>query len=196
MALNISRMRRRFETQFEARDDGGYFYRRNWKGAGIPVTPEERETFVTQYVYRLYLILGAMVVAVSMLLGGLILRTGKGTAAQVPPFEIFGGMVAISLVATGLFQWVYLSPARQLKGRSPVGRELTRDEVRAIAFRRISYAQIAVIALIGGLATTRHQPTWGPGGHGWPFLGGFMVLVAVVQAFRKWHFEQEHPDDL
>jgi hypothetical protein len=30
----------------------------------------------------------------------------------------------------------------------------------------------------------------------WLALGGGLVILTTVQAFRKWRFESEHPEDL
>src|SRR5690349_6109355 len=149
MAFSIPRLQQRFERQFEATDHGGYLYRCYFKAAAIPVTARERDAFTEQYVLRLYVIVSVMVVALMILLGVLVMRTGTGAMGQVPPVQIFAGMIAISVIATGWMEWVFRAPARALKGRATVTLERSKDEVRAVFLKRMSYGQLALLAGIG-----------------------------------------------
>jgi hypothetical protein len=194
MAFNVLRMRQRFESQFEPAGEGGYLYRQNWKAVAIPVSAKERDTLARQYAVRIYLVLSITVVAITVLLCVLFLRTSTHAAGQVPPAQIFAGMVAISLVATGLLEWIYRAPSRALKGRPAVGRERTREDVRTISFRRMTYQRLGVTALIGaGSYTYIADGAWD---RRWIFVPPLVVLVTAVQAFRKWRFERRHPDIL
>src|SRR4051794_38933533 len=194
MAFNVPRMRERFESQFEPTDEGGYLYRQNWKAAAIPVSAQERDTLARQYAVRIYLVLSFMVIAITVLLCVLFLRTSTYAAGQVPPAQIFAGMVVISLVATGMLEWIYRAPSRALKRRPAVERERTREEVRAISFRRMTYQRLGLTALIGaGSYTYIAHGDWD---RRWVVVPPFVVLVAAVQAFRKWRFEHRHRDIL
>ncbi|WP_028969392.1 hypothetical protein [Sphingomonas sp. URHD0057] len=185
-------MRQRFEWQFEATGEGGYLYRRNWKAAAIPVTAEERDRFIRQYVVRIYIILSVMVVAVTVLLGVLILGTGTGAVAKVPRVQFLAGMVAISLVGTALMLWIYGSPARALQDRAAVADARSAEEVRAVILGKMSYGRLAFVALVGA-ASVIHTIN-GHWDRRWIVLPPLIVLFAAVQAFRKWRFESEHPD--
>jgi hypothetical protein len=194
-------MQQRFERQFEATDHGNYLYRCYFKGAAIPVTAGERDAFTEEYVLRLYVILSAMVLALAILLGVLVMRTGTGSMSQVPPAQIFAGMVAISIVATGWMEWVFRAPARALRGRKPVDFGLSKEAARAAAFKRMSYGRLTVLWFFGAVTAFMRRDnggpggySWGPGGHGWQILGELLMLVAAVQAFRKWRFERAHPN--
>ncbi len=55
---------RNFESQFERDGMGGYLYRLEGKGKPIPVGAGERQRFVSQYASRIFLLWGAMMVAV------------------------------------------------------------------------------------------------------------------------------------
>jgi hypothetical protein len=184
-------MQQRFERQFEATDHGGYLYRCYFKGAAIPVTAGERDAFTEQYVVRLYVILSVMVVALMILLGVLVMRTGASSIGQIPPTQIFAGMVAMSIVAAGWMEWVFRAPARALKGRTPVV-GLSKDAARAASFNRMSYAQLALLAGIGATAPLAHRHNSWHWAY-WP-IGVCLVAAAAIQAFRKWRFESEHPD--
>jgi hypothetical protein len=192
MAFSIRRMQQRFERQFEATDHGAYLYRCYFKGAAIPVTPGERDAFTEQYMVRLYVILSVMVLALMILLGVLVMRTGARSMGQVPPAQIFAGMVAISIVATGWMEWVFRAPARALKGRTPVA-GLSKDAARAASFKRFSYAQLALLAGIGATAPFAHRHNSWHRAY-WP-IGACLVAAAAITAFRKWRFENAQSDD-
>jgi hypothetical protein len=198
MAFSIPQMQQRFERQFEATDHGVYLYRCYCKGAAIPVTPGERDAFTEQYTVRLYVILSVMVLTPMILLGALVMRTGTRSMGQVPPGQIFAGMVAISIVATGWMEWVFRAPARELRGRAPIGQARSKDEMRAIYFKNISYGKILAIALLGLSAPLARRNLWpeNVAWHRWSWaIAIVVVLGATIVAVRKWRFESAHPDD-
>jgi hypothetical protein len=198
MAFSFARMQQRFEAQFEPGDQGGYLYRANSKAAAIPVSSEERDTFAMQYAVRLYAIVSAMVLAVTVLLGVVVLRTDTHRMGDAPTVQIFAGMVVISLVATAGMEWVFRAPARALKGRAPVSRALTSDEAREVAFKRMTYGRLAAIALLGLSAPIARRNLFpeNVAWHRWSWaIAVVVVLVATTVAVRKWRFESAHSDD-
>jgi hypothetical protein len=55
---------RNFESQFERDGTGGYLYRLEGRGKPSPVGAGERQRFVSQYASRIFLLWGAMMLAV------------------------------------------------------------------------------------------------------------------------------------
>ena len=173
-------MRESFDAQFEAADGGRLLYRRNQKGEPIPVSTAERERFVQQYVRRVWLILGGMMIGLLAFTGIVIWRT-VATNSELPDLLIYIGTAAIAVVGIGLMYWVRGAPARDLIGRTPIGRERTRGQLAAVAFAG------AILPF-----TLRSQ---GDILHGWGRLwlafGAALVLLAGIQAFRKWRLDRE-----
>jgi hypothetical protein len=201
MAGSVQRLRENFEAQFEAAGEGRYFYRRNQKGEPIPVSAEERERFVRQYVKRIWLVLSGMM-AVLFAFMVLFVWLTVATNSELSDVQLYLGIGVISVIAIGLMYWVRGAPARELEGRTPVGRERSTDEMRAIFFQKISYGQLATAAGFGVILpfmqTFGRHPVdvfhgWG---RLWLVLGAALVLLAAVQAFRKWRFDNQHPSDV
>jgi hypothetical protein len=194
---SVQQMRETFEAQFEDSGHGKYLYRRSQKGEPLPVTVEERERFVRQYVRRIWLIMAGMMITLLAFVGITIWRI-IATHSDFPDMLIYVGTAGIAAVAIALMYWIHGAPARELEGRTPVGRERSKEEMRAILFGRLSYWQLAGVAAMGFIFpfTLRSHPDVF---HGWARLwlvfGASMVLMAAVQAFRKWRFESAHPDD-
>lgn len=191
-------MKASFEEQFEAAGENRYLYRKNQKGEALPVAAEEKERFVRQYVRRIWLIMGGMMAALGVFWGLLIWWT-VSTSSDFQEKPSYVGTILIAAIAVVLMIWVRGAPARELQGRMSVGRERTRDEMLAIFFKKTSYGQLAMVAMAGVILpfmlTTRFDVF-----HGWGRLwfasGGALILLAAVQAFRKWRFESEYPDDV
>ena len=190
---SVQQMRESFDAQFEAADGGRLLYRRNQKGEPIPVSTAERERFVQQYVRRVWLILGGMMIGLLAFTGIVIWRT-VATNSELPDLLIYIGTAAIAVVGIGLMYWVRGAPARELIGRTPIGRERTRDEMRKLMLQKMSYGQLAAVAFAGAILpfTLRSQ---GDILHGWGRLwlafGAALVLLAGIQAFRKWRLDRE-----
>jgi len=194
---SVDRMRESFEAQFEPAGDNRYLYRRNQKGEPIPVTGEERDRFSRNYLRQIWFILGGMTVAL-LGFGGLILWWTVWINSELPDVSLYIGLGVITATAIALMYWVRGGPARALEGRTPVGRERTKDEMRAILFKKLSYGQLAAVVAVGAILpfTLRSRPDVFRGwGRLWLVYGAAIILIAAVQAFRKWRFESEHPSD-
>ena len=104
------------------------------------------------------------------------------------------GLVMIPYI--GYFRWVWASPARELAGRMPVAGARSPDEVRRLRFQRLKYGQLAAAAF-GGLVIPFVGSSHGDVFSGWNCLwlafGAALILIAAVQAFRKWRFESDDP---
>jgi len=187
---------RNFESQFEEDGNGGYVYRLRGKGRPIPVGAAERRRFIDQYAWRIFLIWGAMLIALMLFFLTFYWRVVT-TSKVLPSSVIFSdpffyeGFILIGLPATTLMYWLGEAPARALRDRASIGPEPTAEEKRAIAFRNKSYGNLALIALVGGASYEYiADGHWDPR---WIVVPVAVVLVAAVQAFRKWRFERLHP---
>jgi hypothetical protein len=159
----------------------------------------ERRRFIAQYVWRIFLLWGAMMVAALLFFFfffGRIVRS-----ATVPPSTLilsdplfYGGLGIIVLPASALMYWLGGAPARTFRGRDSLGPEPTKNEVRAVSFRKMSYQRLAFVALVGGASYA--YIARGEWDRRWMVIPPLIVLFAAVQAFRKWRFERLHSDTL
>ena len=198
LGSSVQQMRESFEAQFEAAGEGAFLYRRNQKSEPVPVTADERARFVHQYVRRIWFILWGMMAALPAFVALLIWRT-VATNSDLPEVTMYVGIGAIAVVSIGLMYWIRGAPARELEGRTPVGRERSKDEMQAILFRKLSYGQLASVAVMGAILpfTLRSHPDVFHGwGRLWLLFGGAVIALAADQALRKWRFESEERDDL
>ena len=189
-------MIRNFESQFEVSGDGEYLYRLNGKGKPIPVNRLERSRFIAQYVSRALLVQAIMMAAGTAFFFAFLYKA-VASAKATPGREIlsdpmfYAGTAAILLPAWALLRWVWGAPARALAERASVGEARTTDEMRALAFRRMTYSRLAFVAAIGvGSFDYIADGYWD---RQWAFVPPLLVSVAAVQAFRKWRFERRHP---
>lgn len=195
MSMNnsIQKMHENFEAQFEVAADGRYLYRRNQKDEPIPVSADERERFIRQYKSLIRVILGGMMAALVAFFA-LVIWWTAATKSELPDVPTYIGISAIAIVALTLMYWVRGSPARELGGSAPIGRKRTREEMRSIFFKKISYGQLAMAAVVGAFLPFTSGPDVF---HGWARLwlvfGGLIVLLAGVQAVRKWSFDRQRP---
>jgi hypothetical protein len=189
---STNQLREAFEAQFELRD-GRYLYRRNQRGEPIPVKPEERERFIRLYIGRVRWILGGMTVAIVAFIA-LAAWWSVSIGNDLPDGSLFAGLIAISVVAIGAMYFVQGAPARELEGRSSVGRERSKEEMRAIFLAKITYGRLAGVAAAGVLIPMSQAAKTDifSGWHRiWLIAGAGLVLLAAVQAFRKWIFENQ-----
>src|SRR4051812_27298857 len=107
------RTRQSFEAQFEADGDGRYLYRRNSKGEPIPVTAEERERFVSEYVRRMWLIRIATAVALCVVVGFVLPHSVRPSGVFSDPL-FYGALVLIAVPSVAMMYWAGSAPAREL----------------------------------------------------------------------------------
>jgi regulator of sirC expression with transglutaminase-like and TPR domain/MFS family permease len=185
-------LRKAFADQFE-QDGTGFVYRRSQKGEAIRVSAEERRKFVDGFDRNVRRSKWMIYLGLSLVLGGILALSllENYEVSQVATFAAFG----LAMIPYFAFnQWAWSAPARELAGRTPIAGELSSDEVRRLRFQRISYGQLAGVAA-GGVAIPfiggSHQDLFSGWNRLWLLLGSALVLLAAVQAFRKWRFEQE-----
>lgn len=191
---NIQRMREEFESQFEPAGGNRYLYRRNQKGEPIPVSPEERRRFIDTYARRVRYLLGATVILVMAFIGAAI-AWEMSSGIELPEWTILTGALTVTAISIVAMYWARGAPARELRGRASIGRERTGEEMRVIYFKKISYGQLAIAAVVGTvLVASRASDGESSSTSHWIWLvaGTGLVILAVAQALRKWIFESQN----
>jgi hypothetical protein len=188
---HLDRVRQAFADQFS--DDGhSFIYRRYQKGVPVRVSKLERDRFVAAFNKRIRYGMWSIVpatVGLILLLAWLI-PDADSPAAQI---ATWGGIAAILLPFVAIFYWAWGAPSRELERRTPEGPALSKEEARALAFSKITYGQLALAALMGvGLVwkMSTEIDVFHGSGLVWLVFGGALVLLAGVQAIRKWSFSQ------
>jgi Flp pilus assembly protein TadD len=186
------RIRQTFADQFE-QDGKNFFYRRSQKGEAIRVSAEERNKFIDEFDRNVRRANWIIYAGLTLVLGGII-AFSLLRGSDLSQVAVFVGIGLVMIPYSAYYRWAWAAPARELAGRTPVARERTPDEVRRLRFERMKYGQLAAAAF-GGLIIpfvgASRQNVFSGWGRLWLVLGGAFALLAVVQAFRKWRFEQE-----
>lgn len=176
-----------FADQFQP-DGDDYLYRKGMKAAPIRVAKVERDNFVDAYRRHARIGFWAMLLALILLSTLLI-----GVSMSNDAVDVETGTYAIVGFVSALFLWsnfhAWNAPHRALRHRVTTGVALTKEEARRMALDQISYGQLAGVG-VGSfyfvwIAWDEHGGFIG-WGRLWLGLAGLMMLVAVVQAFRKW----------
>ena len=187
------RVRQSFADQFEQQGTS-FIYRKSQKGEAIRVSAEERDRFLDEFARNSHRANWIIFVAIAVTIGGTItLSVFEGF--DVPQAAFMVAIVVAIIPYFVYFKWAWAAPARELVGRTPVARERSPEEFRRLALQRITYGQLASAAA-GGLiipfVATSRQNLFDGWNRVWLVFGGGLVLLAAVQAFRKWRIEQEH----
>jgi hypothetical protein len=187
-----ARIRRLFADQFEP-DGDGFIYRRSQKGEAIRVTSAEHQGFIDQFNRQVRYANWSIYIGVFLALGAAVLVSVLSRSDSADPVIYF--CIALGTVPYFILYYrAWAAPARELEGRMPIAGALSTEEVRRLTFGRISYGKLAAVAA-GGIVL----PFFGSNRHDvfsgwnrlWLVLGAALVLLAAVQAFRKWRFEAE-----
>ncbi len=188
----LDRLRQAFADQF-SRDEHGFIYRKFQKGAPIRVSERERDELVTTFNKRIrYATWSIVPLTIGLILPLVwLVPDADGPAAQI---VMWVGLAAILLPFLSIFFWAWNAPYRQLESRTPEGAALTKEEARALAFSKITYGQLALVALMGAGLVWK-MSTKIDVFHGWGMiwlgLGSALIALAGVQAIRKWRFSQQ-----
>jgi Flp pilus assembly protein TadD len=185
-------VRQAFLDQFEP-DKDAFIYRRSQKGEAIRVTASERDRFIDDFELSLRRSKWIIFAGIAILIGGELAVSFLDERAPSPVVIYVGvALTFIPYLAHHRFAWA--APSRELAGRTPIARERSRDEVRRLQFKRISYGQLGLAALFGLALPFIVTPTPLSGwSRSWLAAGAGIALVAGVQAFRKWRLEQDEP---
>ena len=190
---HFARIRELFSDQFEP-DGAGFLYRKGMKGAPIRVAEAERDAFVSTFNRRLRYAAWSIVPATLLLIGLFVVLVPDvdSTAAQV---AVYVGIALILAPFLLVYYWAWNAPARVLERRPVAGEARTRDEVRRLMFAKMTYGQLGLAAAGGVLlvwkVSARHDVLHGWGAL-WLVFAGLLIVVAAIQACRKWLFERKH----
>ena len=180
-----------FEAQFEPYRQG-YAYRKNMKGPAIPVTADERNRFVGNYVrfnrYGVWTMVAAMTVLA-------FIATAWSTAMDIAVSDgmIFGAIIVLAMVFLAVHRWFWTAPAREVALRTPISEERSRSDAKRVMLKRTPYRYIigmAVVSIWAALdSATRHGWTSG-WGRLWLVLAGLFVVGFSLQILRKWRLDR------
>jgi hypothetical protein len=84
------------------------------------------------------------------------------------------------------------APVRALRGRGNDGEARSPEENRRIGFAKLTYGQLAAtagFAVVLLLKLDRHSDLFSGWNLAWVIMAAGLVILAAVQAFRKWRFE-------
>jgi tetratricopeptide (TPR) repeat protein len=184
--------RQLFADQFEPYGSG-FTYRRSQKGEAINVTAQERERFLDQFEHHIRRAKWIIYLGLTVVLGSIILlpvwRGGDSLEAIA-----FAGIALVMVPYFAYFRWAWAAPARELAGRTPIAGPRAPQEVQRLKFERITYKQLGWAAL-GGVAIpfigNSRDDVLSGWNRLWLVFGVGLIVLAAVQAFRKWRFEQE-----
>jgi tetratricopeptide (TPR) repeat protein len=187
------RARQAFADQFE-QDGSGFVYRRSQKGEAIRVSAEEHDRFIGEFNSNLRRANWIIYVGLTLVLGGII-ALSLLSGSDLSEAAIFIGIGAVMIPYVAYYRWAWAAPARELAGRTPIAVERSPEEARRLQFQRVSYGQLAGAAFAGLVI-----PFIGSSGDDvfsgwnrlWLVFGGALVLMAAVQAFRKWRSERDN----
>lgn len=178
---------RLFSDRFEPAGDG-YIFRSKLTAPGYAVSAAERDQFVADHARRSRRATWGLAafMTVALLLGAaFFIASGR----DVPTVYIGGVMLGSWLLIFVVIRWIWNAPVRCLHGRAPVAAGLDKTEARREGLRRLPWRNlglavgVAVFVLFQGY---QQDPTFS-GWHGlWLVASGGLLLLAAVQAFRKW----------
>lgn len=189
---HFNRVRQMFANQF-TNDAHGYTYTKSQKGAQFRVSEGERNDFVETFDRRMRYSIWLMIIPMMILIFLLVWLIPDSESSKFQ-LAMWIGLGAILLPYWIFFYWSWNAPARELQGRTPASRELTKSEARALTFSKITYSQLVVVALLGvGLVWDQSRETDVFHGVGviWLSMGSGLVLLSIVQMLRKWRLRQQ-----
>jgi hypothetical protein len=129
---HFDRIRKMFVDQFEP-DGDGFLYRKSLKGAPVRVSFAERDDFITSFNRRLRYSTWSIFPATLVLIGLLVwlVPDADSAAAKV---AMYVGIGLILIPFLGGYYWAWNAPSRELRGRSPEGAALSKEEVKRLKF--------------------------------------------------------------
>ena len=186
------RVRQSFADQFE-QDGTSFVYRRSQKGEAIRVSADERRKFIDQFDQNVrrakWIIYGGLTLVLGCLISFSLLE-----GFDLSQAAIFVGIGFVMIPYFAYYRWAWAAPSRELGSCTPIAGERPADEVRRLRFERMTYGQLAGAAF-GGLMIpligSSRQDVFSGWSRLWLVFGGGLVLLAAVQAFRKWRLEKE-----
>ena len=186
MFRHEAELEKQFRNQFR-QEEGRLVFRRGARGAPVVVNQAEVEQAVSLFMKRQRLVLIAMVaVTIAAIFFLVLYDNGRLADAEWTTWAL----VVLWLVAFWpAFMWAWRTPTAEFARRVPVGRERSRQELRAETLSNWGWPRV-----IGGLAlglalTVPHLFAWPPAGLDawlWFGLGIVLVVISCVNCLHKW----------
>ena len=183
-------IRKQFADQFEP-DGDGFFYRRYGRDAAIRVTADEKQRFIATFNCHLKFAFWGMMVAI-VALAIICVTYAVETNTEISDRTIYIGLGVITVAFIAANFWARSLPTRELRYRATVGERRSRDEMRRLMIEKITYGQLAMVGLIGVYCLLRvnyHADLLSGFNAFWLIGGALDLVLALIQAFRKWRFE-------
>ena len=190
MNSSFRHLREMFAAQFDA-DGDGFIYRYSNKGPAIRVTAAEREAFLKQFGRSLWLMVGLIIAAILAWFAAFAFYIGQDR--EPPEGLVYLGLVGIAAGSGAASYWAWRAPVRALRARTPVARAKTGEEYRREYLGKLGYGQLAFAGLFGvavPFLVSRDFDVFSGWNRLWFVFGGGLVIVALVQAVRKWRIER------
>ena len=176
-----------FDAQFEPNGDG-FLYRRSLKGAPIRVSAAERDRFSAAYRRIFRRLIWGTAAAILALLAA-VMAPAFMSNRDPPQILIFATMAVGLLPMLLIHHRLWNAPARELRGRSVVGRERSRSEASHVWLSRLSWAQFGATLLVVPVLLFKVSfafDIWHGWGRLWLLFAGIIAMMLVYQAIRKW----------
>jgi len=190
---HFAKSRQMFADQFEP-DGGNFKYRTSLKAAPLHVSAAERDRFVEAFNRHVRHAIWALFAAIMILVGLL----ASFVTEPSDSLTYMGSTAILAAAFMGYFLWAWYAPARELRGRPPIGEPRSHAEVKRLTFARMTYGKIFVPTAVGAAlllaAFSKGDPF-----SGWNLVRLAVALVlilgAAIQAYRKWRFESQDGRD-
>ena len=188
---HFERVRQIFADQFEP-DGSDFLYRKSMKGGPVRVSRSERDAFISTFNRRLRYSTWSILPATLLLIGLLVVLAPDSDTPSAKVATYLGiGLILVPFLAG--YYWAWNAPARELERRPLAGEAYSREEVRKRALGKITYGQLALVPLMA-VAMLWKVSAKNDVLHGWGRLwllaAVALILLAAVQASRKWLFER------
>jgi hypothetical protein len=186
----FERVRQMFADQFEP-DGKDYIYRKHMKGAPIQVSTSERNRYIASF--NTYIKYGSWsIIGGTIILGVSLAFYAVETATDLSDIALYVGLGSITVAFMVGYYWAWNLPVRELRGRGTVGEARSRAEIKRLFLAKLTYSQIAagagtaVLLLIKVVWKEDSLSGWNLV---WLILAAIILVMAAVQAFRKWRFD-------
>lgn len=179
-----------FSARFEA-NGGAFIFRPNLNTAPVRVSVAERDEEVRRFRRSVRWVLGSFVViTVAALLALMTLYIVYELGD--PSWTTWLVLLPLFVGAGVATAYVYKAPDRRFAQRCPVAPKLGLDEIRRRTFEHISWGTLAIVPLVTLviLIPRRGEQIFDLSFNIKIGIVGIVMVVAAVQAFRKWRFER------
>ena len=183
---SMARLRARFREQFTPVGNG-YAYRRSAKGAALPVSAVDAESFIASFDRTSrWLSWGGVLGAMAVF--GTVKALDVRWPAWVGPDLFWVGAVPFMLAWGALFWTVWNAPYRVLNGRAPLAPALTGVQVRRQGLRALPWNVLVIGALasVGLSVRVMFEPDpFSAANRGYHLLAAVLLLCFGGMALAK-----------